>query len=81
MKIALVLLFAFLANIPFGWLRRNERKFTFKWFLYIHLPIPFIIALRVWLGINPWWIPVVIAVAVAGQVVGSRFLRLNAELS
>jgi len=81
MKIALVLLFAFLVNLPFGWLRRNEKKFTFKWFLYIHLPIPLIIALRVWLGINPWWIPAVIAVAVAGQVVGSRFLRFNAELS
>jgi len=80
MKIALVLLATFLLNLPFGWLRRNERKFSFKWFLYIHLPIPFIIALRLWLKINPWWIPLVIAVAVAGQVIGAR-LKLNPQAS
>ena len=76
MKLLAVLLFTFLVNLPFGWLRRNERKFTLKWWLYIHAPIPLIIALRIWLQINPWWIPVVIATAVAGQVVGTR-LKLN----
>ena len=81
MKIAVVLLFAFLVNIPFGWLRRNEKKFSFKWLLYIHLPIPFIIALRLWLKINPWWIPAVIAVAVLGQVAGSRWLNFNPKPS
>lgn len=77
MKIALILFSAFLVNLPFGWLRRNEKKFTFKWWLYIHLPIPLIIALRIWLHINPWWIPGIIAVAILGQVVGSRWLKLN----
>lgn len=80
MKIALVLLFTFLVNLPFGWLRRKERKFTFKWWLYIHLPIPLVIALRIWLEINPWWIPVVIAVAVVGQIIGAR-LKLNPQSS
>lgn len=80
MKIALVLLFTFLVNLPFGWLRRNEKKFTFKWWLYIHLPIPLIIALRIWLKINPWLIPLIIAVAVAGQAIGAR-LKLNPEPS
>lgn len=81
MKIALVLIFAFLVNLPFGWLRRNERKFTFKWWLYIHLPIPLIIALRIWLDIQPWqlWVPIIIATAVVGQVVGAR-LKLNPHL-
>lgn len=80
MKIALVLLFTFLVNLPFGWLRRNEKKFTFKWWLYIHLPIPLIIAFRIWLKINPWFIPLIIAAAVAGQAIGAR-LKLNPELS
>lgn len=80
MKIALVLLFTFLVNLPFGWLRRKEKKFTFKWWLYIHLPIPLIIAFRIWLQINPWWIPAIIAVAVAGQAVGAR-LKFNAQPS
>ena len=80
MKLLLVLLFAFLLNLPFGWLRRNEKKFSFKWFLYIHLPIPFIIALRLWLKLNPWYIPLVIAAAVAGQAIGAR-LKFNPEAS
>lgn len=80
MKIAAVLLFAFLANLPFGWLRRNERRFSFRWFLCIHLPIPFIVVLRIWLDINPWFIPLVIVVAVAGQAIGAR-LRLDPEPS
>ena len=78
MKILLVLLFTFLVNLPFGWLRRNEKKFTFKWWLYIHLPIPLIIAFRILLGIYPGWIPAIIAVAVLGQAIGAR-LRLNPE--
>ena len=80
MKILLVLIFTFLINLPFGWLRRNEKKFTFKWWLYIHLPIPLIIAFRIWLGINPWFIPLIIAVAVAGQAIGAR-LKFDAEPS
>ena len=80
MQIALVLLFTFVVNLPFGWLRRKEKKFTFKWWLYIHLPIPLVIALRLWLGINPWFIPLIIAVAVVGQIVGAR-LKFNAQSS
>ena len=78
MKVALVLLITFLVNLPFGWLRRNEKKFSFKWILYIHLPIPLIIGLRIWLKINPWFIPLIIAVAVVGQAIGTR-LKLNPE--
>jgi len=78
MKLLLVLLFTFLVNLPFGWLRRNEKKFSLKWILYIHAPIPLIIALRIWLKINPWYIPLIIAVAIAGQAIGAR-LKLNSE--
>lgn len=80
MKLLTVFLLTFLLNLPFGWLRRNERRFSFKWFLYIHLPIPLIIVLRIWFGINLWLIPLVIAVAVAGQAIGAR-LRVNPEPS
>lgn len=80
MKILAVLLFTFLINLPFGWLRRNEKKFTFKWWLYIHLPIPLIIAFRIWLKLNPWWIPLIIAAAVAGQALGAR-LKFDPEPS
>ena len=80
MKLVIVLLFAFFVNLPFGWLRRKEKKFSFKWFLYIHLPIPLIIALRIWLHLNPWFIPLVIIAAVAGQAIGAR-LKFNPKPS
>ena len=65
----------FLMNTPFGWLREGVKKFSLPWFLYVHLPIPFIIALRLRLGI-PWkFAPLLILIAVLGQYVGARFIR------
>lgn len=34
-------------NLPFGYWRANVKKFSVQWFLAIHLPIPFIVALRI----------------------------------
>ncbi len=44
-------LFAFLSNVPCGYLRASARKFSFWWFFWIHLPVPFIYILRVWLAL------------------------------
>lgn len=63
---------AFALNIPFGMYRARQRKFSVAWFVAIHLPIPFIILTRISLGVSPWWIPVGLAVALAGQVLGAR---------
>jgi len=35
-----------LFNIPFGYLRQGTKKFSFLWFLYIHLPVPFVVLMR-----------------------------------
>lgn len=70
------LTFAFVINIPFGYKRATTKKFSIPWFLYIHLPIPFVVALRFALELNWKIIPLVLILAVAGQVVGSR---LNPE--
>ncbi len=61
-----------LLNLPFGYLRSKTKKFSRMWFLYIHLPIPFIFALRTLAGIGYIAIPVFIAGAVAGQLLGGR---------
>jgi len=74
-KIIFVIVVTFILNLPFGWLREGVEKFSKQWFLYVHLPIPFIIALRIGLGI-PWkFAPVLIAVAILGQFVGGRLRR------
>jgi len=68
-------LVALVANLPFGYLRENTRKFSFLWFLYIHLPIPFIIYFRKMAGVTYHFIPLILAGAVVGQIVGARYRR------
>ena len=74
-RMTLLVAAAFLANVPLGYLREGTRKFSFKWFLFIHLSIPFIIIFRVGMGISFWFIPLSLGSAVAGQIAGGRFKR------
>ena len=67
-----LVLFTFVVNLPFGRLRAGVRKFSFKWILYIHLPVPLVIALRILTHCPYWVIPILIASAVLGQWVGGR---------
>ena len=73
MILAALIIAAFVLNLPFGYFRGNTKKFSFKWFLYIHLPIPFIFVLRTLAGFGFNIVPLMIAGAVAGQVIGARF--------
>ena len=76
-NIALVSLLAFaaLSNIPLGYLRMGSPKYSVRWFVYIHLSVPFIIGLRISNNIGWQLIPFSIALAVAGQMIGSRIYR------
>lgn len=71
-KILLVLAFTWVVNLPFGWWRQGVRKFSAGWWLAIHLPIPLVIALRLSLKIPYATVPLVIAAAVVGQLMGGR---------
>lgn len=73
MILAALIIAAFALNLPFGYFRGNTKKFSFKWFLYIHLPIPFIFVLRTLAGYGIKIVPLMIAGAVAGQIIGARF--------
>ena len=68
-------LFAFFSNIPLGYLRMGSPKYSVRWFVYIHLSVPFIVGLRVANNISWQMIPFSIALAVAGQMIGSRLYR------
>ena len=70
-----LLLFAFFSNIPQGYLRMGSPKYSLRWFVYIHLSVPFIVGLRVANNISWQMIPFSIALAVAGQMIGSRLYR------
>ena len=77
--ILLVTITALIVNLPFGYLRSGTKKFSLKWFLYIHLPVPFIFILRNLFGLGYRVIPIVIAGAVIGQYAGGliRELRIS----
>ena len=62
--------FTVLLNLPFGYLRAKERKLSFRWFLYIHLPIPFIFLGRVMSHLGIIYIPVFVTAALIGQFSG-----------
>ncbi|MGW8313514.1 MAG: hypothetical protein ACWGOL_09820 [Desulfuromonadales bacterium] len=70
-----MLAFAILSNIPLGYLRMGSPKYSLRWFIYIHLSVPFIIGLRITNNISWQVIPFSIGLAVAGQMIGSRLYR------
>ena len=76
-SIALIslLLFALFSNIPLGYLRMGSPKYSVRWFVYIHLSVPFIVGLRIANNISWQVVPFSIALAVAGQMIGSRLYR------
>jgi hypothetical protein len=62
----------FLINLPFGYLRGKTRKLTLKWFMYVHLPIPIVFLMRTFAHLEVRYIPVFVAAAVMGQLLGGR---------
>ncbi len=75
LNLAGLLMFAFLTNLPLGFLRESTAKYSLRWFVYIHLSIPFIIVLRLREGFSWEVIPLTIVCAVFGQVLGGRIRR------
>jgi hypothetical protein len=63
---------SFLCNLPLGRWRASLKKFSAAWFLAVHLSIPFIILLRIKMGLSAWFIPFSLGAAVAGQLVGGN---------
>ncbi|MBI3921038.1 MAG: hypothetical protein HY318_06420 [Armatimonadetes bacterium] len=67
-----LMLLGLLLNLPFGFLRAGTRRFSAPWFLYVHVPIPFLFLLRHLLELNAWAILYSLAAAVLGQVFGGK---------
>jgi hypothetical protein len=62
---------AIAVNLPFGAWRVTVPRFSLRWFLAVHLPIPVVFILRTAFGFSAWYIPVMLACAVTGQLLGS----------
>lgn len=70
-KLILIALLAFILNVPFGYWRANVNRFSSQWFLAIHIPVPFIVALRLLSGIGFSWYTYVLLVG--GFFLGQKF--------
>jgi len=42
----ITIILVFIINIPFGYWRNHVKKISLQWILAVHLPVPFIIILR-----------------------------------
>lgn len=54
-KLLIISIIVFTLNIPFGYWRVNVKKFSLQWVLSIHIPVPIIIALRIFSDIGFAW--------------------------
>jgi hypothetical protein len=70
--IAALFVFTLLLNLPFGYVRSKTKKYSLRWFLYIHIPIPFIFVARTISHISIKYIPIFILAAVVGQILGGK---------
>ncbi|MEW6419529.1 MAG: hypothetical protein AB1480_15675 [Nitrospirota bacterium] len=64
--------FTILLNLPFGYARTKTKRYSLRWFLYIHVPIPFIFIARTFSHIDMKYIPIFVLAAITGQILGSK---------
>jgi len=72
MNIVIIALLIYSVNIPFGIWRAGQKKFSIKWFLAIHIPVPFVILLRYMGGFPFNWTSFLLFLSVffTGQLTG-----------
>lgn len=75
--ILLLIIFVFLLNLPLGLWRSTVKKFSFQWFIAVHIAVPFIVLMRMYLGIGFELItlPLTMIPYFAGHFVGGKYLR------
>lgn len=59
-------------NLPFGYWRSGVTRYSRPWFLAVHIPVPFVVALRILSGLGWHFItfPVMIGAFFTGQYLG-----------
>jgi hypothetical protein len=81
MKLVVISAVVLLLNLPFGFWRAGARRFSLRWFLAVHVPVPLVIGLRLVSGIG-WQLatfPVVIGAFFGGQFLGGWLKRATAD--
>ena len=77
MRIEELMLVVFLLNLPFGYMRSRTVTFSLRWLLAVHIPVPFVILLRISSGYSWKVIPLLLLAFAAGQLLGGKLGKLN----
>jgi hypothetical protein len=74
LKVFIIGFIIFLFNIPFGYWRGNVKKFSLQWALAIHIPVPFVILLRIYsgMGFQLYTYPILVGGFFLGQYLGKK---------
>ena len=82
MDLLLISLFVFVINLPFGYWRANVRKYGLQWMLAIHIPVPLVIAARIFSNISfdLYTYPIVIGAFILGQFLGKYLYSIRKDL-
>ncbi len=68
-------------NLPFGFWRAGLRRFSARWIVAVHAPVPLVVAVRLLSGLG-WQLitfPVLVAAFFTGQLVGGRLRRRQVD--
>jgi len=81
MQLLIVFMAVLLFNLPFGYWRADVKKFSLQWILAIHLPVPFVIFLRLYsdIGFALYTYPVLVAAFFLGQLSGAKIYNRRLE--
>jgi hypothetical protein len=76
MSLQLVAFLVFLINLPCGYMRSKSEKLSKNWFIWVHMPIPFVIVLRLLsgLGFQLYTFPVMVGAYFLGQFIGGKIM-------
>lgn len=73
----------FVLNLPFGYWRASAAKFSRPWFLAVHIPVPFVVTIRILSGLG-WHFstfPVMLGAFFMGQYIGGTLHGLMKQLA
>ncbi len=74
-----LMIVVFLVNLPFGYIRSRSAKFSRKWMMAIHIPVPFVFLLRIFSGLNWTAIPLLVLSDIAGQIAGGKLRKRETD--
>ena len=77
MYLIIVSSLAVVINLWMGCWRKTVRKYSWRWFVAIHLAVPLIFILRTEAGLGYIFIPPLVLVSLAGQLLGGKIMDLG----